>query len=61
VIALDEPSSALDAATEAALWRGIRDLADGGATVLLISHRRSAREIADRVVTLSATPAEVGA
>lgn len=61
VIALDEPSSALDAATEAALWRGIRDLADGGATVLLISHRRSAREIADRVVTLSASPAEVGA
>jgi len=61
VIALDEPSSALDAATEAALWRGIRDLADGGATVLLISHRRSAREIADRVVTLSAAPAEVGA
>lgn len=61
VIALDEPSSALDAATEAALWRGIRDLADGGATVLLISHRRSAREIADRVVTLSATPAGVGA
>lgn len=61
VIALDEPSSALDAATEAALWRGIRDLADGGATVLLISHRRSAREIADRVVTLSTAPAEVGA
>lgn len=61
VIALDEPSSALDAATEAALWHGIRGLADDGATVLLISHRRSAREIADRVVTLSATRAEVGA
>lgn len=61
VIALDEPSSALDAATEAALWRGVRRLADEGATVLLISHRRSAREIADRVVTLSAARAEVGA
>lgn len=61
VIALDEPSSALDAATEAALWHGIRGLTDDGATVLLISHRRSAREIADRVVTLSATRAEVGA
>lgn len=61
VIALDEPSSALDAATEAALWHGIRGLADDGATVLLISHRRSARKIADRVVTLSATRAEVGA
>ncbi|WP_294977950.1 thiol reductant ABC exporter subunit CydD [uncultured Microbacterium sp.] len=58
VIALDEPSSALDAATEAALWHGVRGLADDGATVLLISHRRSAREIADRVVTLSAARAE---
>ncbi|AUG28875.1 MULTISPECIES: thiol reductant ABC exporter subunit CydD [Microbacterium] len=57
VLALDEPSSALDAATEAALWRGIRELADAGATVLLISHRRSAREIADRVVAV--TGAEV--
>ncbi len=54
VLALDEPSSALDAATEAALWRAIRGLADEGATVLLVSHRRSAREIADQVVRLGA-------
>jgi len=54
VIALDEPSSALDAATEASLWRAVRGLADDGATVVLVSHRRSAREIADRVVTLTA-------
>jgi ATP-binding cassette subfamily C protein CydD len=52
VIALDEPSSALDPVTEAQLWRHIRDLADAGATVLLISHRTSAREIADQVVRL---------
>lgn len=57
VIALDEPSSALDAATEARLWRGIRTLADDGAIVLLISHRTSARGIADRVVRLE--PSEV--
>ena len=52
VIALDEPSAALDAATEAALWASLRDLADGGATVLLISHRTSARPLADAIVRL---------
>lgn len=52
VIALDEPSSALDAETEALLWRSLRDIADAGATVLLVSHRRSARAIADVLVVL---------
>ena len=54
VIALDEPSSALDATTEAALWTSLRGLADRGATVLLVSHRTSARAIADEVVHLEA-------
>ncbi len=57
VIALDEPSSALDPETEARLWRSVRSLADEGATVLLISHRTSARQIADAVVRLE--PIEV--
>ena len=57
VIALDEPSAALDAVTEAGLWRAVRQLADDGACVLLVSHRESAREIADVVVRLE--PAEV--
>ncbi|WP_372985019.1 thiol reductant ABC exporter subunit CydD [Microbacterium sp.] len=52
VLALDEPSSALDPDTEARLWSSLRDRADAGATVLLVSHRRSARAIADRVVEL---------
>lgn len=52
VLALDEPSSALDSDTEEALWRGIRSAADQGVTVLVISHRRSARAIADNVITL---------
>jgi len=56
VLALDEPSAALDPATEAALWRAVRALADDGATVLLVSHRRSAREIADRIVALAPLP-----
>lgn len=55
VIALDEPSSALDPETERRLWRRLRRLADDGATVLLISHRTSARDIADAVVRLDAS------
>ncbi|MFV0374482.1 thiol reductant ABC exporter subunit CydD [Microbacterium sp.] len=54
VLALDEPSAALDADTERRLWRSIRSLADDGATVLLVSHRTSAEGIADRVVRLAA-------
>jgi ATP-binding cassette subfamily C protein CydD len=57
VIALDEPSSALDPETEGRLWRSVRSLADAGATVLLISHRRSAGQIADAVIRLE--PIEV--
>ncbi|MFT3797098.1 thiol reductant ABC exporter subunit CydD [Microbacterium sp.] len=53
VVALDEPSAALDAETEAGLWRSVRAVADGGAIVLLVSHRASAVAIADRVVDLS--------
>ncbi|MCR2826141.1 thiol reductant ABC exporter subunit CydD [Microbacterium sp. zg.Y909] len=52
VLALDEPSSALDAQTEDLLWRNLHGLADAGATVLLISHRTTARAYADRVVRL---------
>lgn len=54
VLALDEPSAALDAETEARLWTALRGLADDGACVLLISHRTSAHPIADQVVPLRA-------
>ncbi|HWS51371.1 MAG TPA: thiol reductant ABC exporter subunit CydD [Microbacterium sp.] len=52
VLMLDEPSSALDDETEARLWASLRDRADAGATILLVSHRRSARDIADQIVAL---------
>lgn len=52
VLALDEPSSALDTGTEQRLWASLRARADAGATVLLVSHRWSAREVADHVVEL---------
>ncbi|WP_082484946.1 thiol reductant ABC exporter subunit CydD [Microbacterium sp. Leaf151] len=53
VLVLDEPSSALDAAAEAHLWATLRREADRGRGVLLVSHRLSARAIADRVLELS--------
>ncbi|SDG85675.1 thiol reductant ABC exporter subunit CydD [Microbacterium sp. 77mftsu3.1] len=53
VLALDEPSAALDADAEAHLWRSLRQVADAGALIVLVSHRESARGIADRVVRLS--------
>lgn len=52
VLVLDEPSSALDATTEARLWTTLRREADAGRGVLLVSHRPSARAIADRVIGL---------
>ncbi len=52
VVALDEPSSALDADTEARLWHGLRAVADAGATILLVSHRASAEAIADQSIEL---------
>ncbi|MDQ1084895.1 MULTISPECIES: thiol reductant ABC exporter subunit CydD [Microbacterium] len=53
ILVLDEPSSALDAATEAHLWATLRREADAGRGVLLVSHRSSARAIATRTVSLS--------
>ncbi|MCE4026282.1 thiol reductant ABC exporter subunit CydD [Microbacterium sp. Au-Mic1] len=56
VLALDEPSSALDAVTEHRLWHAVRRAADDGATVLLVSHRESARAIADQIVRIGDDP-----
>jgi len=51
VIVLDEPSSALDAATEAMLWESLGQLAKNR-TTFIISHRMSVARIADRVFML---------
>ena len=51
VVVLDEFTSALDAATEAALIPTLRD-ALAGRTLLLITHRPSALRLVDRVVEL---------
>ncbi len=50
LLVFDDLSSALDVETEARLWRGI--YAAGDATCLVVSHRRSALERADRILVL---------
>ncbi|WP_232819222.1 ABC transporter ATP-binding protein/permease [Homoserinimonas sp. OAct 916] len=47
VVALDEPSSALDADAEQKLIHGLRLLADQGRTVIVVSHRPALLDAAD--------------
>ncbi|MEU5139867.1 thiol reductant ABC exporter subunit CydD [Streptomyces sp. NPDC021139] len=59
VLLLDEPTAALDGATEAEVVDAVRRLAQGR-TVLLVVHRPALLEVADRVVRLD-TPVVVAA
>ncbi|MEU3890730.1 thiol reductant ABC exporter subunit CydD [Streptomyces sp. NPDC029041] len=64
VLLLDEPTAALDGATEAEVVAAVRRLAVGR-TVLLVVHRPALLDVADRVVRLesrdqAARPAEPG-
>ncbi|MFG3099920.1 thiol reductant ABC exporter subunit CydD [Streptomyces sp. NPDC048182] len=59
VLLLDEPTAALDGATEAEIVTAVRRLA-AGRTVLLVVHRPALLDVADRVVRLE-QPAPVGA
>ncbi|MWV50293.1 thiol reductant ABC exporter subunit CydD [Rathayibacter sp. VKM Ac-2803] len=56
VLALDEPTAALDAESERALLAGLRTLADEGAIVIVASHRPETLAATDSVVVLA--PAE---
>ncbi|MFC8090709.1 thiol reductant ABC exporter subunit CydD [Streptomyces sp. NPDC057301] len=60
VLLLDEPTAALDAATEAEVVEAVRRLAVGR-TVLLVVHRPALLGVADRVVRLSEAVASVSA
>ncbi|MFF3308234.1 thiol reductant ABC exporter subunit CydD [Streptomyces sp. NPDC002952] len=57
VLLLDEPTAALDGATEAEVVEAVRRLAVGR-TVLLVVHRPALLGVADRVVRLEPTPQE---
>lgn len=52
LVLLDEPTAGLDDATENDVLASLREEADRGAAVVLVSHRPAALAIADRVVTL---------
>jgi ATP-binding cassette subfamily C protein CydD len=52
VVILDEPSSALDAATEGQLILGLRRLAATGTAVVVVSHRVAVLDAADSVLEL---------
>lgn len=52
VVLLDEPTAALDPATESAVVTAIRGLAAGGATVIVVAHRPALVDIADQVLRL---------
>ncbi|KPI07737.1 ABC transporter, CydDC cysteine exporter (CydDC-E) family, permease/ATP-binding protein CydD, partial [Actinobacteria bacterium OK074] len=57
VLLLDEPTAALDGATEAEVVTAVRRLA-AGRTVLLVAHRPALVGVADRVVRVPAAEAE---
>ena len=51
IVILDEPTSSLDVATEAVVWRNVAELLQGR-TALVIAHRLSTARRADRIVLL---------
>lgn len=54
---LDEPTSALDTASKGGIEQLIRSLADGGLTVVLVTHDpRQATELADAVIEVTSCP-----
>lgn len=53
IVVLDEPSSRLDDAGEAALAAAVNVLRDQGATVLLVTHHRNLLGLADRVLNMA--------
>ena len=50
VLALDEPTSALDVANKTGIERLVRDLADSGLTVVMVSHDPRHADLADHVI-----------
>ena len=58
VVLLDEPTAALDPATEAAVTAAIGRLAQAGATVIVVAHRPALVEIAHQVVRLESSAAD---
>jgi len=60
ILILDEATANLDAATESEVLANVRDFARGK-TMMVISHRPAALELADRVIALTAAADLAGA
>jgi ATP-binding cassette subfamily B protein len=54
MLILDEATSSLDSASEAAILGTVRRLADNGLTVIMITHKKDNLTIADKVIDMSA-------
>ena len=52
VMFLDEPSSAMDATTEAALVARLREISETGITLIISTHRSSLLSVVDRLIVL---------
>ena len=55
LLVLDEATSSLDSASEAAILATVRRLADEGMTVVMITHKKDNLAIADKVVDMNKT------
>jgi ABC-2 type transport system ATP-binding protein len=53
VVFLDEPTAGLDPETRLEVWHAVKELAEGGTTVLLTTqHLDEAEQLADRIAIL---------
>ncbi len=52
LVVLDEPNASLDQIGEAALTRALADLKASGAAAVVVSHRRSVLDVADKLLVL---------
>jgi len=53
IVIVDEPTSALDATSAQAVMQYMRELANGGATVIMVSHDIGLAQLCDKIVRIS--------
>lgn len=53
IVIVDEPTSALDPTSAQAVMQYMRELANGGATVIMVSHDMQLAQLCDKVVRIS--------
>jgi ATP-binding cassette subfamily B protein len=58
LLVMDEATSSLDSAAEAAILATVRRLADEGMTVIMITHKRDNLAMADRTIDMSLASSE---